>query len=141
MRAFADPPLGHTGCVAVDEQRRRDDLYDVTLRPHDERVEAGGWTYYVRGVRDNGELLPRLRPTTGDLLVDGALLVSRGIKRLTRRKDRWTVGVVRLGSVSTWNNVQPQVVHREALAPGQEPEPRVAELIAEVKVGRHAPEQ
>jgi len=37
--------------VAVDDRRRRRDLYEVSLRPHDERVEVAGWTYYVRAVK------------------------------------------------------------------------------------------
>lgn len=52
--------LGKAASMAGDQQRRRDDLYDVTVPPHDERVEVSGWAHYVRGVRRDAELLPRL---------------------------------------------------------------------------------
>ena len=76
--------VGDTAVVAVNESRRRDDLYDVVLRPHDERVEAGDWTYYVRGVKREDELLPRV-VVWGELLVDVPMLLARGIKRLSSR--------------------------------------------------------
>jgi hypothetical protein len=127
--------------VAVDEQRRRDDLYDVKLRPHDVRAEIGGWTYYVRGVRSKREFLPRMTPVIGELLVDVPLLIAAGLERLISRRRGWTVGVVRMGSVKTWNDVRPVVVHQETLPPRQDPGPRIAELLLEVEAGSYAAER
>ena len=127
--------------MAVDEQRRRDDLYDVRLRPHDVRAEIGGWTYYVRGVRNARELLPRTTPIIGELLIDVPLLIAAGVERLLSRQRGWTVGVVRMGSVKTWNDVRPVVLHQQTLPPRQDPGPRIAELLREVEAGRYASER
>lgn len=130
--------MGQTGGVAVDDQQRRHDLYDVPLRSHDERVEEGSWTYYVRGVKRDDELLPRVT-LWGELLVDVPMLAARGIKRLVSRGVPWTVAVVRLGSVKTWNDAKPEVVHREVLPAGDGAEARIAQLVDEVKAGRFTP--
>lgn len=122
----------------MDEQRRRDDLYDVTLRPHDQRVEVAGWIYYVRGVKRDEELLPRVA-LWGEVLVDVPILAARGIKRLVSRRVPWTVAVVRLGSVKTWNGVKPEVVHKEVLPTGEDAGPRIGELVEDVKAGWFAP--
>lgn len=112
----------------------------MSLRDHDERVELDGWTYYVRGVRRESELLPR-RAVTADLLMELPVLAYRGVKWLATRNRPWTVAVVRLGSVQTWNDVRPEVVHREVLPPGQAPGGRIGELVEQVESGRYAPTQ
>lgn len=124
--------------MAVDETRRRDDRYEVALRDHDERVEVAGWVYYVRGVRDEKELLPRLSPV-GELLVDAPVLAVRGIKRLAGWRRGWTVGVVRLASPSTWNNSRPAVVHQETLTKDEGPRERISQLVVQAEDGRFAP--
>lgn len=131
--------MGQTSTVTVDDQRRRDDLYEVTLRPHDERVELDGWTYYVRAVKRDSEFMGNAGWLTTELLIDLPLLLFRGLRRVLGRPKPWIVGIVRLGSVRTWNDVQPHVAYREVLAPGVEPAPRITELIDEVRAGRFAP--
>ena len=43
--------------------------------------------------------------------------------------------------MKTWNNVKPVVVHKEVLPIGDDAEPRIRELVEEVKAGRFAPSQ
>lgn len=123
----------------MDNQRKRDDLYDVSLRPHDERVEVGGWTYYVRAVKRDHEFTTPQGWITQVWLIDLPLLLVRGVRRVLNRRRPWTVGVVRFGSVSTWNDRIPIVVHREVLQDGEDPSVRIAELVKEVSAGRFAP--
>jgi hypothetical protein len=52
----------------------------------------------------------------------------------------WTVAVVRLGSVSTWNDIRPKVVFREVLPEDVEPTARIADLVEEIQSGRFRPE-
>lgn len=131
--------VSQTVDVAVDDQRRRDDLYEVNLRPHDERLEVGGWTYYVRAVKRESEFTRRSGWLAGELLIDLPLLGFRAVRRLLGRREPWTVGVVRLGSVKTWNDLTPKVMHREDLVRGEDPAGRIAELVEEVRAGRFAP--
>lgn len=131
--------------MTIDDERRRDDLYDVRLRAHDQRLERDGWVYYVRGVRHDGELLPRTG-VTSELLVDLPVLVGRGIRwataRVRRRRRDWVVGVVRLGAARTWRDVAPVVVHREDVpgAPGEDGlAARIDALVARAATGAFAP--
>jgi hypothetical protein len=126
--------------VVVDDQRRRDDLYEVNLRPHDERVEVGGWTYYVRAVKRESKFTLSSGWLTTVLLIDVPLLLFRAVRRLFGRRPPWIVGVARLGSVKTWNDLTPKVVHREVLQQDVDPVGRIAELVDQASAGQFAPE-
>ena len=79
--------------MAVDDRRRRRDLFEVSLRPHDERVEVAGWTYYVRAVQRDSEFTGT-GPLTTELFIDLPLLLLV-VRRVRGRRRPWVVGVVR----------------------------------------------
>lgn len=128
--------------MVVEAGQAQADRYAVSLREHDERVELDGWTYYVRGVKRLAELrsgsgssafaIPILGVELVAWLVEGGLWVRS-------RRQPWTVGVVRFGSVRSWNDKTPRVVFSERLARGASPVERITELVDEVKAGRFRP--
>lgn len=126
--------------MTIDEDQRRRDLYEVALRAHDARVECDGWIYYVRGVKRDSEFTGLSGWITSALSIEVALLLLRPLQRLVDRRKPWTVGVVRLGSVATWNSLTPKVVHREVLPAGEHPARRIDDLLAEAHDGRFAPD-
>jgi hypothetical protein len=125
--------------VAVDESERHHDMYDARLGPHDQRVQRGGWDYYIRAVKWEQDFTARGVQPGGELIVDALRLVARGVRRARSSRRPWVVGVVRIGDVATWNDRTPRVVCRETLGARQEPPTRIAELVVRAQNGEYAP--
>ena len=125
--------------MAVDDRRRQEDLYDVSLRPHDERVELKGWTYYIRAVKRDYEFTTSRLFFTNVWLVDVPRLLLRGVQWTLERHNPWIVGVVRLGSVASWNDLRPRILYREKLADGEQPTTRIDEMRHRVLDGDFSP--
>ncbi len=103
---------------------------------HDVRVERNGWAYWVRGVRRSEQFLgddTLLGPGIADAV---AGLVISMVHGAFAERFRWKVGVVRVPDPSTFNSGGARVVHKEFLAIGTEPEPRIAQLVADIHAGR-----
>lgn len=123
--------------VAVDIADQRRDMYYPTCSEHDERLELEGWTYYVRAVKWRDQFTTSPAPRSGSAIFDSLVHVGREI--VFGRRRPWIVGVVRLGSISTWNDLTPRVVHSEVLAPGNDPRSRISELLDDARQGRFRP--
>lgn len=110
------------------------ELVAFTPHDHDVRVERGDWVFYVRGVK-------RCEPFRGDATWDGTafglvmLVVAWVVAHLFwGAQRRWKVGVLRYRS--GWRGGRIRLVHKEMLARGEQPQSRIAELVAEVEAGR-----
>jgi hypothetical protein len=125
--------------MAVDESMRRRDMYDARLTPHDQRVERGGWVYYVRAVKWERDFTRDLFQPGGEPLYDIVRLAVQWVRRARSGRRPWMVGVVRIGDVSTWNDFRPHVAHQETLPPGQSPQARIGELARKAQDGAFAP--
>lgn len=70
-------------------------------------------------------------------------MIAEPIKDARRRRrdstKPWTVAVVRMGYVGSWNDLSPTVVHQEELAPAEAPDACIEALVADVRVGRFHP--
>lgn len=126
--------------MGVDESKRRRDRYEARLGEDDQRVEVAGWVYYVRAVKWDRDLTHGLAQPSGALLIDGTRYAAHGLRSLLAGRRPWIIGVVRLGAVSTWNDLEPRVVHRETLGQGDAPRPRIEDLAEQVTTGTFAPE-
>ncbi len=114
-------------------------MYDALLGPHDQRVQRGGWVYYIRAVKWEQDFTARGVQPGGELLVDALRLVTRALRRARSGRRPWVIGVVRIGDVSTWNDRTPRVVCRETLGRGHAPQTRIAELVVRAQNGEYAP--
>src|SRR5689334_17185047 len=104
--------------MAVDEQRAYHDMYGMTFRDWDERVQLGEWVYYVRGVKRVDEMhRPQWQPSWSGqgAIVDALIYPFFLLYRWWVGRDPWTVAVARLGYVGSWNSLTPKVVHAETL--------------------------
>lgn len=125
--------------MAVDEKERRRDMYEARLGPDDERIALGGRIYYVRAVKWERDFTRGLVQPVGEPIIDAFRLVTQGIQQLRASRRPWIVGVVRIGDVSTWNDVSPRLVSRETLAESELPQARIDDLVQQVKDGAFAP--
>jgi hypothetical protein len=125
--------------MAVDPALVEKDMYGPHVGELDERVVRGGWTYYVQAVKRPGRL--GVSPPSSDSLL-AELLIVLPLEAIAERRARrrpWTVGVVRIGDIATWNDREPVVVHREELPLGEDPSDAIAALAADAAAGRFAP--
>lgn len=123
--------------MAVDPELVRRDLYLPAVGEHDRRVVHDGWTYYVQAVR-RPRTLGRPAPAVGGVGELVLVLPVVWCLGLLARRRPWTVGVVRLGDVATWNDPKPVVVHRETTV-DPDPTATIDRLVAEIETGRFAP--
>lgn len=110
------------------------EMLPFTPHDHDQRVEHGGWVFFVRGVKKS-------EPLRGDATWDGSLggfvllILTIGLLHLWwKSQDTWKVGVLRYRSGRLGGRIT--VVHKELLPPRQGPTRRIAELVEEVERGR-----
>lgn len=125
--------------MSIDPAEVKHDLYPGNPREHDERVQVGGWVYYIRGVRLRSEL----KGSQGEQaawLAHPAAGALASLRRVGVRRRGWLVGVVRMGAVETWNDRTPQIVHAERLGRGVDPAPRIAHLKEAAARGGFAPD-
>jgi hypothetical protein len=124
--------------MAVDPSLVLKDMYPFDVGDHDERVVRDGWTYYVQAVKRPRSLG---RPGLGESGGIGEAVVGGLIDLFLEwraRNNPWTVGVVRIGYIGSWNDQTPVVVYREVLAVGEKPAARVAGLVRKVQAGEFA---
>jgi hypothetical protein len=121
--------------MTIDPNLVSKDIYPCNVEELDQRVVRGGWTYYVHAVKRPSTLgkapLSAAAGLTASLF--GAL-VEAGLD-WKARNDAWTVGVVRVGYIGSWNDQAPRVIHRESLVAGETPEVRIAELVEQAESG------
>jgi hypothetical protein len=121
--------------MTVDPNLVSKDMYLCNVEELDQRVVRGGWTHYVHAVKRPRTLgkapLSAASGLTASLL--GALVEAWLNWRA--RNNAWTLGIVRLGYIGSWNDQAPRVIHRESLTAGETPETRIAELVEQVQSG------
>jgi hypothetical protein len=113
-------------------------MYEARLGPDDRRIELDGRVYYVRAVKWKRDFTRGLPQPVGWWLADIVRLVADGLRRVRAGRRPWMVGVIRIGDVSSWNDVEPNLEHHEALTAGQSPQARIAELAHEAQQGAFA---
>ena len=144
----------------IDPGDVRTDMYSGSApEAFDERLVLSGWTYYVRATKNPSGLVrdkdwgsgldigAGAADDFGGFLVFLALLAAlpagvmgvRAVRRPREDKRSWTVAVVRMGYVGSWNDLRPEVVHREEVSREDSPEPRIAALVADVRAGKFHP--
>lgn len=114
------------------------------LRDHEVRIARRGWIFYVRGVKVGEPFRRDNTPTFGDCSWQGILLaliltpIINGVAALIYGRVRtWKVGVL-CHKDTKWAGII-RVVYKERLAPGQDPDQRIAELVAAVNHGTFDP--
>ena len=132
----------------IDPADVRKDMYPGSAPgPLDQRIVRGGWTYYVRATKKPRSLTHdadagagAAAGTVGGLFGLLAMVPLVLVVRVRDRSRPWTVAVIRMGHVASWNDLKPTVLHREKVAPGDSPANRIAALTHEVRAGRFEPE-
>ena len=108
-----------------------DNALPCTPTEHDVRIEREQWVYYVRAVH-RGQLLKQdLAPI--DFLSLAFYVVFSGFVDEWRAGRPWKVAVLRRRAHGMWRL---QLLHKEILKPGEEPDVRRLELVAAVTSGK-----
>lgn len=109
------------------------EILPFTPHDHDVRLERNGSVYYIRGVK-------RYEPFRGDATWDGTLgglvmLLATVIAAhlLWRSQDTWKVGVLHYQPSRLGGRIR--LIHKERLPRGEQPDPRIQQLVEGVQRG------
>ncbi|HSX67403.1 hypothetical protein [Nocardioides sp.] len=104
---------------------------------HDVKVTREGWHYWVRAVK-SGQPLKSDVFKGGDLFDEVLNFMFGSLhQRWLDGRETWKVGILAYRD-SGWGG-RFKVLHKELLAPGLQPDDRIAQLVNDVEAGRFHP--